>query len=74
MGFVYGVSELELANEDFYGNFGVAFSSMYEKIDNEIDQVLSDSYLIQGACGDYNPPVRLTEELCNEYHLTCNRW
>ena len=46
------------------------------KANAEIQKALDGSTLFQGPCGgyDYYENITLTEELCDEFNLTCGRW
>ena len=45
-------------------------------LDSEAQKILVNAIRFKGTCGgfDYNEDTTLTEELCDEYNLNCDRW
>lgn len=52
------------------------YTSQGESANTEIKNVLKNSTLFRGTCGGFNDQsdTILTEELCNQYNLSCSRW
>lgn len=77
-------------NHEFYYEYyalELADSSKYPELANALETTLTDfqenftpifheagAYLKKGACGGASVIVTLTEELCETYHLNCDRW
>ena len=47
-----------------------------EILNSEVQKILVDAIRFNGTCGgfDFSEDMILTEELCEEYHLSCDRW
>lgn len=75
-GFTYSYSDIYIYNPEKYGTFGNNFNSNIDNFRNQINNILNGSYNMSNlSCGDYgNGPELLTEELCEEFNLTCDRW
>ncbi len=75
-GFTYAYSDIYIYEAEKYGTFGNNFNSSIDNFRNQISNILNSSYSMSNlSCGDYgNGPELLTEELCKEYNLTCDRW
>ena len=58
----------------FFNGLNVKSDGM--KANEEIQKILSGSILFRGPCGSYDTYKNtfLTEELCDEYNLKCDRW
>ena len=52
------------------------YKSDGETLDSKVQQILIDAIRFEGTCGgfDFNEDTTLTEELCDEYNLNCDRW
>lgn len=58
-----------------YENFGKEYNSAQNAFGNNLNGVFSNAWLVRvGGCGDAVEPKLLNEDLCNKYHLTCDRW
>lgn len=58
----------------FFNGLDVESDGM--KANEEIQEILTGSTLFRGPCGSYDTYSNdvLTEELCDEYNLKCDRW
>lgn len=58
----------------FFNGLDVELDGM--KANEEIQEILTGSTLFRGPCGGYDTYSNdvLTEELCDEYNLKCDRW
>ena len=58
----------------FFNGLDVELDGM--KANEEIQEILTGSTLFKGPCGGYDTYSNdvLTEELCDEYNLKCDRW
>ena len=65
---------IDLYEPEKLGTFGQQFVASQRNFYNNFDGLFDDAYHVSGGCGYYNEPELLTEELCNEYNLTCDRW
>ena len=52
------------------------YKSDGENLDSKVQQILLDATRFEGTCGgfDFSEETTLTEDLCDEYHLSCDRW
>ena len=52
------------------------YNSEGDVLNQEVEEILQDSTRFNGPYGgfDHSEEVILTEELCSEYHLECDRW
>lgn len=52
------------------------YNSEGDTLNREVEEILKDSTRFNGPYGgfDHSEDVILTEDLCNEYHLECDRW
>lgn len=55
---------------------GLNVNSIGEQANKEINNILSNATLFKETCGSFNnyQNLTLTEDLCNKYNLTCDRW
>ena len=78
--FVVEYEYIYISNAESLGNFGKSFNQYYSNIDNKINNVINQyggKTLWYGGCGSGGPgepPILLTEEICSEYNLNCDRW
>ncbi len=72
----FGYSGLEIQDKDTFKSLDQSLTNLYNNLNNQIKNAIKDSYDIYnyGGCGAMDDPFLLTEELCNEYNLTCDRW
>lgn len=70
--FEYGYSSLVLHGD--YGDFGKEWENLRTNWYKKVQIAFQDATTFSALCGSADPPVLLTEELCNEYNLTCDRW
>lgn len=52
------------------------YKSDGETLDSKVQDILLNATKFKGTCGgfDFNEDIILTEELCDEYNLICDRW
>ena len=71
----YGTISLEESNK--FITLSNSLNSIRKKLDSQISSATNGMYTITdyfGGCGSMEPPELLTEEVCNKYNLTCERW
>ena len=79
-----GIKDVEYTFENhrltFTYNYLVFKNNDYKSdgktLDSKIQQILLNATKFKGTCGgfDFDENTILTEELCDEYNLTCDRW
>lgn len=79
-----GVKSVEYTLEDHRLTFSYDYlvfknndyKSDGETLDSKVQEILVDATKFIGACGgfDFDKDTILTEELCDEYNLICDRW
>lgn len=70
--FSYHWSGLNLYGD--YDDFSKEWLNQRLTWENNLNIAFEGSTVFNTGCGDAPEPVLLTEELCNEYNLTCDRW
>lgn len=73
-GIRYSFHSIELYDHEKYGTFGQQFADSQRTFFNNFNGLFDDAYYVSGGCGYYQEPELLTQELCDEYSLTCDRW
>lgn len=69
--FKYFYNEIKIVDEN---TFKALKDDLY-KAQDIFGDTFKDSYFVIGACGTGpDNPTLLTEELCNKFNLTCDRW
>ncbi len=73
----YSYGSIRLEETDKFITLNKSLNSIRTKIDAQINSATKGMYIITnyfGGCGSMEPPILLTEEECNQYNLTCERW
>ena len=70
--FTYNWSGINLYGD--YDNFSKEWLNQRLTWENNLNIAFEGSTEFNTGCGDSPEPKLLTEELCNKYNLTCDRW
>ena len=70
--FTYSWSGLNLYGD--YGDFSKEWNNQRLNWTSKLNTAFEGSTEFNTGCGDIKEPKLLTEELCNKYNLTCDRW
>jgi len=73
-GFSYYYRYLSIYNYESLGQFGRDYTNLQQNFRNNFDNIFEGAYFAGGGCGDFQEPILLTQELCADYGLTCDRW
>ena len=68
------INLFEITLKGDYENLNNEFNERHNQIISKVREILKTATKEDGGCGDYYEPAPLTEELCNKYNLTCDRW
>ena len=68
------INFFEITLKGDYENLNNEFNERHNQIISKVREILKTATKEDGGCGDYYEPAPLTEELCNKYNLTCDRW
>lgn len=77
--YTYEYKALLLASSQDLDEFSISYNKRYNSFESELNNIFKNANIIDetcnGACGiGPGNTVTLTEDLCNKYNLTCDRW
>ena len=70
--FTYSWSGLNLYGD--YGDFSKEWNNQRLNWTSKLNTAFEGATAFNTGCGDMKEPKLLTQELCNKYNLTCDRW
>lgn len=75
--FYYEYYAIELADEEMYPEFASKLNETRQSFENQMLDIFAKNgaYLYTGPCGEaLGERQILTEEMCDTFHISCDRW